>query len=71
MDVLVEEPVEGENLALGRMIIHAPEVDGSAVVHTAGARAGDVLRVRVTGRTGIDLQSRPVRSDVSEEAGPK
>jgi ribosomal protein S12 methylthiotransferase len=71
MDVLVEEPVEGENLALGRMIIHAPEVDGSAVVHTAGARTGDVLRVRVTGRTGIDLQARPVGNNASDEAGLK
>ncbi|MCK5734827.1 MAG: 30S ribosomal protein S12 methylthiotransferase RimO, partial [Spirochaetaceae bacterium] len=55
MDVLVEEPVEGEDLALGRLVIHAPEVDGSAVLHVKGAQAGDVFRSKITGLTGIDL----------------
>lgn len=59
MDVLVEEPVEGEDLALGRTVIHAPEVDGSVVLHAGGAVTGDVFRARIDGRTGIDLQAEP------------
>jgi len=60
MDVLVEEPVEGEDLALGRLVIHAPEVDGSVVLHVKGARSGDVFQARIDGRAGIDLQAEPL-----------
>ncbi|MFP4179583.1 MAG: 30S ribosomal protein S12 methylthiotransferase RimO [Spirochaetaceae bacterium] len=37
--ILVEEPVEGENLFLGRGYLHAPEVDGAAVIHLPEATA--------------------------------
>ena len=57
MDILVEEPVEGEELALGRAVIHAPEVDGSVVLHVDAAVTGDVFRASIDGRTGIDLQA--------------
>ena len=60
MDVLVEEPVEGEDLALGRLVIHAPEVDGSVVLHVKDARTGDVFPALIDGRTGIDLQAEPL-----------
>ena len=60
MDVLVEEPVEGEDLALGRLVIHAPEVDGSVVLHVKDARTGDVFPSLIDGRTGIDLQAEPL-----------
>ena len=60
MDVLVEEPVAGKDLALGRTVIHAPEVDGSVVLHVTGAVTGDVFRARIDGRTGIDLQAKPL-----------
>jgi ribosomal protein S12 methylthiotransferase len=59
MDILVEEPVEGEDIALGRSGINAPEVDGSVVVHAPGLTEGEVIRVRIIGRTGVDLQADP------------
>ncbi len=59
MDVLIEEPVEGEEISLGRSAINAPEVDGSVVVHAANLQEGDVLRCRIIGRTGFDLQADP------------
>ena len=59
MDILVEEPVNGENLALGRSRVNAPEVDGSVVLHASGLSEGQVVRSRITGRTGLDLQARP------------
>ncbi|RKX68471.1 MAG: 30S ribosomal protein S12 methylthiotransferase RimO, partial [Spirochaetes bacterium] len=62
MDVLVEEPVEGEELALGRLVIHAPEVDGSVVLHVKDARTGDVFKSLIDGRSGIDLQAEPLGS---------
>jgi len=60
MDVLVEEPVDGEELALGRLVIHAPEVDGSVVLHVKDARTGDVFPSLIDGRAGIDLQAEPL-----------
>ncbi|MCG8452864.1 MAG: 30S ribosomal protein S12 methylthiotransferase RimO [Spirochaetales bacterium] len=60
-DIIIEEPVEGEEMALGRMIIHAPEVDGNVVVHAPGLVTGDVVRSTITGRAGIDLQAEPLR----------
>lgn len=60
MDILVEEPVEDEELALGRAVIHAPEVDGSVVLHISSAVTGDVIPARIDGRTGIDLQATPL-----------
>lgn len=59
MDILVEEPVEGEDVAIGRSSINAPEVDGSVVIHAPGMREGDVVRARIIGRTGFDLQADP------------
>ncbi len=63
MDVLVDEPVEGEDLALGRLVIHAPEVDGSVVLHVKDARTGDVFPSLIDGRTGIDLQAEPLGTE--------
>jgi ribosomal protein S12 methylthiotransferase len=62
MDVLVEERVEGEALALGRAFPQAPEVDGSVVIHSPSAAPGDVVRCRMAGRAGLDLQAVPVES---------
>jgi ribosomal protein S12 methylthiotransferase len=69
LDVLLEEQfsvgtddIEGENLWLGRLYCHAPEVDGAAVIAGAadGAelKAGDILPCRVIARRGFDLEVR-------------
>ncbi len=60
IDVLVEEPVDGEELAIGRGPMHAPEVDGSIVLSLEDSREGDVVRSRITGRSGFDLRGEPV-----------
>ena len=56
LDVLVEEPVQGEALALGRAYLQAPEVDGLVVVKAAGLEAGGLCRVRIERRNGVDLE---------------
>ena len=68
LDVLLEERFDGdsdnaehEDLWLGRLYCHAPEVDGAAVI--AGAmpgteKAGDVLPCKVIARRGFDLEVR-------------
>jgi len=52
---------EAEELWLGRLYCHAPEVDGAAVVAggLSGAEsAGDMLRCKVVARRGFDLEVR-------------
>ena len=56
LDVLIEEPVRGEALALGRGYLQAPEVDGLVVVKAAGLEAGRMCRVRIDRRNGVDLE---------------
>ena len=55
LDVLVEEPVEGEEMSLGRAYLQAPDVDGLVVVRRQLA-AGTMTRVRITRRNGVDLE---------------
>jgi len=61
-DVLLEEQFAGEDLWLGRLYCHAPEVDGAAVVVAAAGgaepKAGDILPCRVIARRGFDLEVR-------------
>ena len=57
MRLLVDEPVKGEDLALARGYIHAPEVDGSVVLHGEGLSAGDLLEAQITACNGIDLEA--------------
>lgn len=73
VDVLVEEQVAGEDLAIGRCYAQAPEVDGLVVVRTdslpSGGEAaalpavtpGRVIPVRILRRNGVDLEGIPVR----------
>jgi ribosomal protein S12 methylthiotransferase len=56
LEVLIEEPVRGEALALGRAYLQAPEVDGAVVVKAAGLEAGQRRRVRIERRNGLDLE---------------
>jgi ribosomal protein S12 methylthiotransferase len=57
--VLVEERIEGEDLAIGRGYMNAPEVDGAVVVVGGDLKAGDVLRVSIKAVRGVDLEAVP------------
>jgi ribosomal protein S12 methylthiotransferase len=59
MDVLVEEPVEGEQMSIGRGYLQAPDVDGLVVVRRR-LPAGSMARVRITRRNGVDLEGEVV-----------
>ncbi len=61
LDVLIEERIEGEPLAIGRAYLHAPEVDGSVVVRCANGcpEPGDRLSCDIVKRNGIDLEAVP------------
>jgi ribosomal protein S12 methylthiotransferase len=59
MDVLIEEPVQGEQMSLGRAYLQAPDVDGLVVVRRQ-LPAGAVARVRITRRNGVDLEGETV-----------
>jgi ribosomal protein S12 methylthiotransferase len=61
-DVLVEEKVQGEDLYLGRLFCHAPEVDGSAVISSdVVLDPGSFIRGKVFARAGFDLEIAPIR----------
>lgn len=57
--VLVEERIEGEDLAIGRAYMNAPEVDGAVVVVGGNLTAGDVVRVSIKAVRGVDLEAVP------------
>jgi ribosomal protein S12 methylthiotransferase len=65
LDALFEEQfpgTESEDIWLGRLYCHAPEVDGAAVITgltpETEPRAGDVLPCKVIARRGLDLELR-------------
>jgi ribosomal protein S12 methylthiotransferase len=62
LDVLIEELVEGEDLAIGRTINQAPEVDGLTVVMGRDLVPGQITRCGITRVNGIDLEAVPVAS---------
>ena len=53
---LVEEKIEGEELAIGRIYAQAPDVDGLTVIMGRGMKEGDVVRVGITKVRGLDLE---------------
>lgn len=59
-DVLIEEPVAGSDMALGRTWLQAPEVDGLTVVRKGGLKGGDRIRCRILAVNGVDLEALPV-----------
>ncbi|MDR0706491.1 MAG: 30S ribosomal protein S12 methylthiotransferase RimO [Treponema sp.] len=62
LDVLVEEKIQGENLYLGRLFCHAPEVDGSAVISSDSVlEPGSFIRGKAFARAGFDLEIAPLR----------
>jgi ribosomal protein S12 methylthiotransferase len=58
LEVLIEEPIQGSDMALGRSFLQAQEVDGLVVVHGEGLAPGQVVQTRVTKRNGVDLEAR-------------
>ena len=56
-DVLIEELIEGEDLAIGRIWAQAPEVDGLTVVMGRGMEPGKVYRCGITKVNGVDLEA--------------
>lgn len=56
-DVLVEELIEGEDLAIGRIYAQAPEVDGLTVVMGHDMVPGNVYRCGITKVNGVDLEA--------------
>ena len=65
LDVLVEEMVPHEPLALGRAYAHAPDVDGAVVLTlgegaVSGVRPGALVRCRVSRRNGLDVEAAPL-----------
>ncbi|MBN1699080.1 MAG: 30S ribosomal protein S12 methylthiotransferase RimO [Spirochaetales bacterium] len=59
VEVLIEEPVAGEDLAIGRSYMQAPEVDGLVVVRGGNRIPGRMERVRLIRRNGVDLEGIP------------
>jgi len=59
-DILIEENVKLESMALGRAYFHAAEVDGSVVVLTDKAVPGKFIKCKIIARNGIDLEAVPV-----------
>lgn len=66
IEVLVEELISEEDIALGRGYMNAPEVDGAVILHsdkvaTGGIKPGDVVLAKVIKRNNIDLEAIDVR----------
>ena len=57
MDVLIEELIDQEDLAIGRTRFQAPEVDGLTVVMGQNLVAGTVVRCGITKVNGVDLEA--------------
>lgn len=53
---LIEEKIEGEDLAIGRIYSEAPEVDGLTVVMGRDMKPGDVVSVGIRAVRGVDLE---------------
>jgi ribosomal protein S12 methylthiotransferase len=58
--VLVEERITGEELAIARGYMNAPEVDGAIVIVGGEPEPGDTIRVRITAVRGVDLEAVPL-----------
>ena len=56
-DVLIEEKIEQEDLAIGRIYSQAPEVDGLTVVMGHNLVPGSVVKCGIQAVKGIDLEA--------------
>jgi ribosomal protein S12 methylthiotransferase len=57
--VLVEEEVPEESMALGRAYLHAPEVDGTAIILSEGVKPGNWSDMKVVKRNNFDIEVVP------------
>ena len=57
LPVLIEEPLDKSNLAIGRAYLNAPEVDGNVVVHGEALSPGELVTCRIIKLNGIDLEA--------------
>lgn len=55
--VLLEEEVNGEDMAIGRIYSQAPEVDGLTVVLGSGLKAGQIVTAGIRSVNGLDLEA--------------
>lgn len=55
--VLVEERIDGEELAIARGYMNAPEVDGAVVVVGGELAPGDVVETAIRSVKGVDLEA--------------
>ena len=55
-DALIEENIEGEELAIGRIYSQAPDVDGLTVIMGRDMKPGDVVKVGIRCVRGVDLE---------------
>ena len=66
LDVLVEELVPHEPLALGRCYAQAPDVDGAVVIHVPDPSdgpavvPGEFIRCAIVRRNGLDVEAVPL-----------
>lgn len=65
IEVLVEELIKEEDIALGRGYMNAPEVDGAIILHSdrvgqGKIKSGDVVKARVVKRNNMDLEAADV-----------
>jgi len=56
-DALIEEKIEGEDLAIGRIYSQAPEVDGATVIMGRNLKPGSVVKVGIRKVNGVDLDA--------------
>ncbi len=56
-DVLIEEIIEGEDLAIGRIYSQAPEVDGATVVMGRNLQPGTIVKAGIRRVNGVDLDA--------------
>ncbi|HIV99131.1 MAG TPA: 30S ribosomal protein S12 methylthiotransferase RimO [Candidatus Ornithospirochaeta avicola] len=54
---IIEEPIEGEAMAFGRIYAQAPDVDGTTVILGENLKESDVVTVNVTKTLGFDLEA--------------
>ena len=62
--VLVEETIPEESMALGRAYLHAPEVDGTAIILSDQVQPGSWIDMKVVKRNNFDLEVVPLNEIV-------
>ncbi len=56
-EALIEEKIESEDLAIGRIYSQAPEVDGATVIMGRNLKPGSIVKVGIRKVNGVDLDA--------------